>query len=235
MKIEFRPYESFTGLSGHTPLPAVRFIPKWFSGIPKFTNGDKKFKFFSDSTVNLTVKACPPFLDSMTTGYMLTLENDLCVEKKEDGSHFFTWPQGGSEFISSHGKEQISAELVPSGFSSQPFKFKNGWSIKLPKGYSAIFFHPLNRPDLPFHTISGVVDCDEYELPINFPFFIKEDFDGVIKAGTPIVQLLPFKREKWESKMHKYDEAHSTKKYTIFRSWVTKGYKTLFWKRKDYR
>jgi hypothetical protein len=234
MKIEFRPYERFAGASGHLPSPAVKFIPKWFASIPRHVKGDKKFKFFSNSNVNLTVKACPPFLDSMTAGYVITLENDLFVSL-ENGTHSFTWPQGGSEFISLHSKEQTTPELVPPGFSDQPYKFKNNWSIKLPAGYSGLFVHPLNRPDLPFHTISGLVDCDGYELPINFPFFIKLDFEGIIPKGTPIVQFLPFRRETWSSKIHEYDEDYSTKKHVFFTSWVTNGYKNLFWKRKDYR
>ena len=29
---------------------------------------------------------------------------------------------------------------------------------------------------------------------------MKENFTGIIPYGTPIVQLIPFKREKWKSK-----------------------------------
>jgi hypothetical protein len=31
------------------------------------------------------------------------------------------------------------------------------------------------------------------------PFFLIKGFTGVIPAGTPYAQLIPFKRENWES------------------------------------
>jgi hypothetical protein len=33
------------------------------------------------------------------------------------------------------------------------------------------------------------------------PFFLREGFTGVIPAGTPFVQILPFKRENWTSEV----------------------------------
>ncbi len=31
------------------------------------------------------------------------------------------------------------------------------------------------------------------------PFFINQSFFGTIPKGTPIVQMIPFKRDNWES------------------------------------
>jgi hypothetical protein len=33
------------------------------------------------------------------------------------------------------------------------------------------------------------------------PFFVVKGFTGVLPAGTPYAQMLPFKRENWESKV----------------------------------
>lgn len=43
------------------------------------------------------------------------------------------------------------------------------------------------------------MDTDVYPLPGNVSFHIKDNFEGVIRAGTPIMSLLPVKRETWES------------------------------------
>jgi len=43
---------------------------------------------------------------------------------------------------------------------------------------------------------SGLVDCDGYFEYINFPFFFNEpNWSGIIPAGTPLVQAIPFKRD----------------------------------------
>jgi hypothetical protein len=46
----------------------------------------------------------------------------------------------------------------------------------------------------------------------NIPFFIKEGFSGVIPKGTPIAQVIPFKRESWTSKCLASDR----KAYSLF-------------------
>jgi hypothetical protein len=47
--------------------------------------------------------------------------------------------------------------------------------------------------------MEGVVDTDTYNAPVNFPFVLKNvNFEGLIPAGTPIAQVIPFKREEWK-------------------------------------
>lgn len=234
MKISFIAFDKTAGITDEKPKPAVRSLPEWFNKIPTFVNNDKKFKFFSDSTQNATIKWCNPFLDSLTAGYVLTLENDIKVTLEEEGSSF-TWKSGGTNYIDIHSKSQISPKMIPNGFSDQPYKFKNNWSIKTPKGYSALFVHPLNRADLPFYTLSGFVDTDSYNIPVNFPFLIRNDFEGIIPAGTPIAQVIPIKRESWTNEIAPYDENFITKSSAKFNSTIYRAYKNLFWKRKDYR
>jgi hypothetical protein len=55
---------------------------------------------------------------------------------------------------------------------------------------------PLNRPDPVFTCASGVVDTDVYASPVHFPFFATAP-DGVytLAKGTPLVQVIPFRRE----------------------------------------
>ena len=44
-----------------------------------------------------------------------------------------------------------------------------------------------------------MVDTDKYPIPVHFPFLLKKNFEGLIKQGTPIIQVIPFKRESWKS------------------------------------
>jgi hypothetical protein len=59
--------------------------------------------------------------------------------------------------------------------------------------------HPVNRYDLPFTTLTGLVDTDLYKDDfINFPAqWRNPKFRGVLPRGTPVAQCLPVKRDLW--------------------------------------
>jgi hypothetical protein len=153
----------------------------------------------------------------------------------KDGESSFEWRYGGDKIVSTHLKEQISLDMVPKGYSTQPYKFNSKWSIKTPKGYSALFVHPLNRGDLPFYTLSGFVDTDDYNVPVNFPFLIREDFEGIIPMGTPIAQVIPIKRESWTHEVNKFDPEFNVKASAKLHGTIYRAYKTLFWRQKQYK
>ena len=71
------------------------------------------------------------------------------------------------------------------------------------------------------------------------PFFIREGFEGVIKAGTPFVQIIPFKREDWEMDLalHTQEEllARHKESADTFRKIDGGVYKKSFWTRRKYK
>jgi len=216
------------------PIPAVRNLPEWYKAKKPLLSGDKKHKAYPDNTKNVTVKWCNPFGDALGSGYFMLLENDVQVTPHPEAPEF-VWFRGGDGFISTHHKEQIAPELIPKGYSDQPFKFDNQWGIQTPPGYSVLFTHPMNRTELPFLTLSGVVDTDEYNQPVNFPFLIKEDFDGIIEAGTPIAQVIPFKREEWKSNIELFDSKRVEDIKAKFNRKIFRTYKLGYWKKKSYK
>jgi hypothetical protein len=48
--------------------------------------------------------------------------------------------------------------LVPTGFYPLEYTWDPNVSFSVPKGYSILITHPLNRNDLPFYTLSGIID-----------------------------------------------------------------------------
>jgi hypothetical protein len=78
-------------------------------------------------------------------------------------------------------------------------KFHNLWTIEAPDGYALLFTHPFNRFDLPFTTLTGLVDCDRYhDNWIHFPAHWHDlKFSGVLPKGTPVAQCMPVKRDSW--------------------------------------
>lgn len=178
------------------PIQASHALPDWLKAMPPQA-------FHS---LNLrqedTVKRCPPFVDAMTTGYLIPLICDLRVENGE-----FTWdsdlPTGGvldtvRSPIGFHDASQVIGSPL---FEDDRFliKFHNLWTIEAPEGYALLFTHPLNRFDLPFTTLSGIVDCDRYhDNWVHFPAHWHDlNFSGVLPKGTPIAQCIPVRRERW--------------------------------------
>lgn len=233
MKIKFIAANQSSGITDLKPAHAAKFVPGWFGKFPRFIDGDKKPKFNRGRLGNLTIKWCNPFLDSLSAGYIITLEEDLQV-RMENGEVLFTWGRG-QDTITLHDTKQIPIEMIPPGYSKTPFKFTNQWIIETPKGYSALFVHPLNRTDLPFHTLSGFVDTDDYPNAVHFPFVIREDFEGIIPAGTPIAQIIPIRRESWKHEHQQFNPDYRKKERARFDGTIYRAYKNLFWKRKDYR
>ena len=178
------------------PYPAVQGLPDWYKAMPQKSASaiarDDEF----------TVKKCPPFIDAMTYGFLIPLAVDL---KVQDGE--FSWdfdvPEG---FVSQYPRSPIDFH-DPSQVTGTPLaeddrfviKFINFWTIEAPEGYSLLFTHPINRSDLPFRTLTGLVACDAFhETPVHFPAHWHDDgFNGVLPKGTPFVQCVPVKRESW--------------------------------------
>jgi hypothetical protein len=168
----------------------------------------------------------------MTAGYVIRLEVDLLVEQL-DGAPYVQWQTGWTQ-VEKHVDDQVPASQIPSGYSRHPLKFINQYLIKTPPGYSSLFVHPLNRTDLPFMTLSGIVETDSYYSNIHFPFFIKEGFEGIIPAGTPIVQVIPLKREQWKNAIGEADAQKLDEANFRLRGKIGRSYKSQWWVRKSY-
>lgn len=211
-------------------LPAKNIIPKWFKEIKAFPTG---YPPKDVSSFRRTVKTCIPFLDALTSGYLITTSYDIVVTQ-ENGSPVLSWPEGGS-LVEVRDNKYNEAVPVPVGHSPVQFIWKIPVSTKVPKEYSILFTHPFNRFDLPFTSLSGIVDGD-YALigEGKYPFFIKEGFEGLIPQGTPIVQCLPFKNESWKSVKDESLRAESRLMNMRASSILTGFYKKTFWQKKYY-
>lgn len=211
------------------PIPIKRLIPSWYKEAETF------YKMDDSDESHEGLKTCAPFLDAMISGYALVTPFDIFIGKKEDGSLDLRWtgPKEWEYFISERPKESGATIPRPAGHHPNHLVWFNKWGFKAPRGYSVMVTHPLNRFDLPFTTMSGFIDSDKFFANGNLPFFIKEDFVGMIPEGTPIAQIIPIKRKKW--KMIKNSAYRSTylEQGEMVRFKETK-YKKKMWIRKVY-
>jgi hypothetical protein len=170
------------------PILAKASLPEWFRKLPAVDGAVQ-----SATNNGLTIKRCMPFLDAMMTGHLLTLGATVRLEISNEGRQVDAGWEFDKTMVSNHGAYQIAGHP---GSPRPPMKFHNYWTIKTPPGWSCLFVQPLNRHGLPVEIISGIVDTDTYASLINFPF-IATGADGlhVIEKGTPIVQVIPFRRD----------------------------------------
>ena len=220
------------------PQPAKSFISKEYKNLLSYINDDIRDK---------TVKKCMPFLDAMTSGYIIPFFQDhiITIAKTSPNSetasnlenpdltdvHIHTMQEPSSIF---HYPNQLPKNYQD---GERPLgKFTNKWHIKTPPGYSCLFIHPLNQPKTDYELAAGVVDTDVYDKIIMFPFYIKKQFTKLqtqihCQKGNPMVQVIPFKRESWTSwsGIEKNFEK-STYGFGI----LVDMYKKTFWQKKKY-
>jgi hypothetical protein len=214
------------------PQPAKRFIPEWYK------NSEATFINPEDPQQQEVagLKKCVPFMDAMLSGYMLTTPMDIFISKNEDGSLKIGWNSSEifNDFISERPKALGELMPRPPGHCPNHLAFKGFWGFRTPKGWSTLVVHPLNRHDLPFTITSGIMDSDKYSTSGNIPFFVKEDFVGVIPAGTPFAQLIPIKRESWKAIENDQGLVYLDSLQGETVRTPGKSYKKLFWQRKEY-
>ena len=186
-------HKFFTSIT-ESPKPAKNFIPEDYKKLSNYIDNDLR---------SPTVKKCMPFLDALSSGYIIPLIQDYIITLTKKGPK--------DEEINILGKigERDSHPHIqlPKNYqdSSRPLgKFVNKWYIKTPPGYSCLFIHPLNQPKKDYELAAGVVDTDTYDRGIKFPYFIRKHFTEqkaqiFLKKGAPMVQVIPFKRESWTS------------------------------------
>ncbi len=184
------------GMIFDPPEVAKKNIPEWYKNQSTYTT--EKRQISSNGNPNHTIKSCMPIFDMMTAGYYITLPAEVSFDLNEDGSHSIHWSTDRLSLVETHTIDQYSSLPVPSGYSKHAFKFVQPWITKTPPGYSCIFLPPTHRYNDPLLIFPAIVDTDKHEVAINFPFFIREGFSGTLPIGTPIAQVIPFKREPWK-------------------------------------
>jgi hypothetical protein len=201
------------------PTAAKSVVPKWYKDI--MPNKDIP-----------GIKNCVPFLDSLTSGYIQTTWTDILVNNN-NGEVSIELVNHNVEMVRERPRPSVS---ISEDMYSKEFVWQRPWAIKLPDGYSSLITHPLNQIDLPFYTLSGIVDSDMYHHDTvgNIPFYIKSGFSGVIPAGTPMFQIIPIKREDWVPEELDYDVEFWYDRYLEKNLNRDSVYKKKFWQRKNY-
>jgi hypothetical protein len=216
----------------YEPKPSSKILPDWYKKASSYFNDEKKPQVGKSFA---TVKRCVPVFDAMTAGYIIRLERDLYCEQLPDGPYFHwrTDVDTPLELITQHTEFQVQGH--PDNNLGYQLKIENPWIIKTDPGYSCMIVPPMHR-DNDLIVLPGIVDTDKYYEKIALPFNLKnKNFEGMLEAGTPIAQIIPFKRESYSMEVVKLDKERSVIHKRTIASKIYDSYRSLFWSRKEYK
>ena len=181
------------------PVLAKSLSPDWW----------KKMKVFQHDRGQRiqTIRACPAMDDWLKSGWYILANRDM--EVVFDNGKTYTKECDEevtqSQASPSHHVAQFAhsfSYLGEEGPVKDAFKMRNAWNIITPKGYSCFYLDPFLFQNNHFATWQGVIDTDDFNVNQDnsqIIFYPKVSHSFVIPKGTPLVQVIPFKREEWVS------------------------------------
>ncbi len=171
------------------PYPANKDVPEWFRTMPTEVEAPR-------TAIRRTVKNCTPFVEALTCGYIIPLAADIKVGRDASGAFF--GESRDVEIVHFHPANQVKG----APFEHLPIvKILNPWMIRTPPGFSTLFLPPLNRFHMPLIPLSGLVETDNFYREVNFPALLTVQPGTHIELakGTPIVQVIPIRRDEFQS------------------------------------
>jgi|TARA_B110001454_G_C12678267_1_gene416802 hypothetical protein len=200
--IEFTAYSEDT-VKNFKPVLAQRVKPDWWKRmrVQELVQGQHVH----------TIRACPAMDDWTKMGWYLLANRDIGVingnnPTDDDDVKFTTMDFEGLSYNSStHPHSQMGNVFNYMEPHEAPikdaFKMKNPWNIVTPKGYSCFYLDPFLHQNKFFKTWQGIIDTDSFNKNIDnaqIIFYPVVSHSFIIKKGTPLCQIIPFKRDEWK-------------------------------------
>lgn len=155
-----------------------------------------------------TIRSCPAMDDWLKSGWYVLANRDIEVimydgqsvtkETLESGERH------GPRIVSpSHPSNQALDSFEYLGKNApvkDAFKMRNPWNVKTPPGYSCFYLDPFLFQNEYFATWQGIIDTDKFNTNQDnsqIIFYPKVNHSFIIKKGTPMCQIIPYKRDTW--------------------------------------
>jgi len=137
--------------------------------------------------------------------------------------------------METHPKAQIlNTPIEKFMIGDNIWKFVSPWYIKTPPGYSCLFTSPMYQENI-FEILPAVVDTDKHHM-INFPFKFKgQDGKYIVSRDTPLVQIIPFKRDEWKSQISAVEGKSLNSYYNKVLTKLSNYYRDYCYSKKKYR
>lgn len=191
MKIEF--YSSIDGVVDAFPVQhAKECLPSWI--------GLAKQEYISNKSMPSVYK-CPGIVDILTTGFIIKAWHDIDVQSQNDRLIGYA-PSAdledmlGCPPVQVQGGHEIAKFLPQRPWShSDILKINTPWHIVAPKGMKLLMLPISYSDNFMFESTTGILD-PSVSSEVNIQGYVNHL--GVIKAGTPLVHIIPMTSDKYE-------------------------------------
>ena len=222
--IRFVPHIGAPECSEITTIKLAKDVkPKWLSNQ---RNNEPKDKFVQ----------CPGMDDLYKAGYIIPAWTDITIKANKAGTmvkfqNLYTVPEA-----------RMSPKLVSDiieidkNVKFTPIKITTPWSIFTKRGYSALvqpatFHFPFLRD---IFIYPGIVDYDNFST-VNVIFCALRECEIFIPAGTPLLQVIPYKREIVTGEVSSANKKDSDFFNFGYPTRVKAAYRKFFHKKKVYK
>ena len=142
-----------------------------------------------------TVRKCPGISDWMSLGYIIPAWSDIDIDQTGEYGPSATL-SNGRESAASHSPEQCRGMLTQKSHYGGSVKLPYVWRITTSPGWSIMIVPLWYWKDQPWEAMPGIIHTDNHHGEVNINLILKSKEPHIhVSAGTPLVQIIPFKRD----------------------------------------
>jgi hypothetical protein len=182
-------FAAIHGAYNYSPVARIKLASD-LSNQPDWLKKQKNYENSRDKFLN-----CPGMADYLKAGYIIPAWGNIKI--KANRADTITIVDSHNPIVTPMNYKLVDG-LVPIESSVKPkvTKIVAPWAIFTKPGYSAYLlpaiYHSPFLKDL--YVYSGIVDYDDFTV-CNFLFTALRECEIEIPVGTPLLQVIPFKRE----------------------------------------
>lgn len=214
----------------YPPVLAKSNLPSWYKKTKTYIRDDNaQNRMMNKNSNTYTIKKCIPVQDYLVSGYTFRAITDIQIyhlEQAEIDSHYCVLPTDWfrGHIIGDHPHNQCPTEI--DGKKFHYVKIFSGWGIKTPPGYSCMIYQNFYDFNFPIKFMPAIIDTDTFNESIGLIGYITTNNPNFeIKAGTPLVNIYPFKRDDWE--MERKFELNP-EKFAVFKRYASQHFKNIY-------
>ncbi len=181
------------------PQPMSNYYPDWYKNINTVSTDINK-PILSKISKNKTVKSCISFLDIFNTGYYIPAPMDYYLSVDSNGQWSWKTPisydNENRSTVSIHDNDQFVNHLPRQNNIKQVFKLNMPYYIIADKGINVNMLPMPYSFNKDWHINYGVIKADIVHDINIFLNYTSSNNEILIKQGTPLGIILPYKRNK---------------------------------------
>jgi len=164
-------------------IEASKIVPEWFSKM----KGDY---LVDDLFPRSTIKKCPAIVKNITSGIIIPLWSDLAL-KNDVYNKKYSWAFSDGTPCEPHDRTQWDAFKNPE--EVMHLKLLSPWKFRTKQNTKFIWQNPYYHKTNPYIEVVQGIDCYQHTHSTTINCFVKtnENYNTLIRAGSPIVHLIP--------------------------------------------